>query len=66
MKLQKFTKVIETFLDDEINAMGTLYSFYTDLPEADKPTFVAALIGNLVIQKQLREHQEGKPHANLA
>ena len=46
--------------------MGTLYSFYTDLPEADKPTFVAALIGNLVIQKQLREHQEEKPHANLA
>ena len=66
MKLQKFTKVIDAFLDDEINAMGTLYSFCTDLPEADKPTFVAALIGNLVIQKQLREHQEGKPHANLA
>ena len=66
MKLQKFTKVIEAFLDDEINAMGTLYSFYSDLPEADKPTFVAALICILVIQKQLREHQEGKPHANLA
>lgn len=58
MKLQKFTKVIDAFLDDEVNAMGMLYSFYTDLPDEDKPTFVAALIGNLVIQKQLREHQE--------
>lgn len=65
MKLQTFTKIIDGFLSDNQHAMGTLYSFYTDLPEADKPTFVAALIGNLVIQKQLREHQEEKPHANF-
>lgn len=53
MNLHKYTKVIDNFLDDP-HAINLLHTFYTDLPKEEKAIFTTALIGNLVIQHQLR------------